>query len=98
VRWIGIIGILAALVTVSADATDEKRPCPASLEEKGGVDDFPAQGELLLLTDNQCEAVKSRQLRVPLLEVPQEEEGPMALSLGVKDSGVILHFKIPFSF
>jgi hypothetical protein len=33
-----------------------------------------------------------------LLEIPQEEEDPMALSLGAKSNGLILRFKIPFSF
>jgi hypothetical protein len=33
-----------------------------------------------------------------LLEIPQEEENPMELSLGVKSNGGSLRFKIPFSF
>jgi hypothetical protein len=98
VRWIGIISIFAALVTVSADAMDAKRPCLGLHEESGGADDSPAQGKQPLLPDNQCEALKSRELRVPLLEIPQEEEDPMALSLGAKSNGLILRFKIPFSF
>jgi len=97
VRSIGIIGIFAVLVTVSADAMDTKRPCAVLLEEKGRLDESPAQGSLPLLTDRQCEALKSRELRVPLLEIPQEEEDPMSLSLGVKGGGATLHFKIPFS-
>ena len=97
-RWIGIICIFAALVTVSADAMDANRPCPGLLEERGVADDSPAQGQRPLQTDNQCEALKSRELRVPLLEIPQEEEDPMALSLGAKYNGVALRFKIPFSF
>ena len=96
-RWIGIIGIFAALVTVSADAMDANRPCPGLLEERGGADDS-TQGKQPMLTDNQCEAVKSRELRVPLLEIPQEEEDPMALSLDAKYNGVTLRFKVPFSF
>ncbi len=97
-RWIGIIGIFAVLVAVSADAMDVNMPCSGLLEEKGWADDLPAQGTQQLLMDNQCEALKSRELRLPLLEIPQEEEDPMALSLGAKSNGVVLRFKIPFSF
>jgi hypothetical protein len=68
------------------------------LEERGGVDDPPAQGNRLLLTDNQCESLRNRELRVPLLEIPQEKEDPMALSLGAKNGGGALRFRIPFSF
>jgi hypothetical protein len=95
---IGNIGILAALVTVSADAMDTKVTCLDLLKENGRVDDSPALAELPFLTDNQCEAVKRRELHMPLLEIPQEEEDPMTLSLGVKDGGGTLRFKIPFSF
>jgi hypothetical protein len=97
VRWIGLIGFFAALVTVSADAIDSKAPCVDLIKENGRVDDSPALTELPFLTGNQCEAVKSRELRVPLLEIPQEEEDPMSLSLGVNGSGAMVHFKIPFS-
>jgi hypothetical protein len=98
VRWIGILGILAALVTGSADAMDVNRSCLDLLEENNGAKVSPAQDEQPLLTDNQCEAMKSRELRVLLLEIPQEEEDPMALTLGAKSNGVALRFKIPFSF
>jgi len=98
VRWIGILGIFAALVTVSADAMDANRPCVGLLEETGGADESPAQDKQSLLTDIQCEALKSRELRVLLLEIPQEEEDPIALSLGAKSNGIALRFKIPFSF
>jgi hypothetical protein len=98
VRWIGIIGLIAALVAVSADAMDTKAPCVDLLKENGRVDDSPALTELPFLTGNQCEAVKHRELRVPLLEIPQEEEDPMSLSIGTKGDGATLHFKIPFSF
>jgi hypothetical protein len=98
VRWIGIIAIFAVLIAVSADAMDVNRPCSGLLEEKGWADDSPASGEQPLLMENQCEALKSRELRLRLLEIPQEEEDPIALSLGVKNGGVVLRFKIPFSF
>jgi len=97
-RWIGILGIFAALVTVSADAMDANRPCPGLLEEMDGAENSPAQGEQLLLTDNQCEALKSQELRAPLLAIPQEDEDPLELSLGVKNNGGTLRLKIPFSF
>ena len=58
----------------------------------------PTQGEQPFLTGNQCEAIKTRELRALLLEIPQEEENPMELSLGVKSNGASLRFKIPFSF
>jgi len=97
VRWIGILGIiLAMVVTGSADAMDENRPCLDLLAENGGVDDSLA--EQPLLTRNQCEALKTRELRALLLEIPQEDEDPMQLSIGIKNGGGMLRFKIPFSF
>ena len=97
-RWIGILGIIAALITGSADAMDANRSCLDLLEENDGAEVSPAQGEQPLLTDNQCEAMKSRELRALLLEVPQEEEDPLQLSLGIKNGGATLRLKIPFSF
>ena len=97
-QWIGTLGIIAALVTVSAAAMDANRPCPGFLEEMDGAENSPAQDQQPLLTDNQCEALKSQELRAPLLEIPQEDEDPLELSLGVKDSGGTLRLKIPFSF
>lgn len=97
-RWIGLIGLVAALATVSADAADTKAPCVDLLNENGRVDDSPVLDELPFLTGNQCEAVKRRELRVPLLEIPQEEEDPMSLSVGTKGDGGTLYLKIPFSF
>jgi len=98
VRWIGILGIFAALVTVSADAMDANRPCPGFLEEMDGAENSPAQDQQPLLSHNQCEALKSQELRAPLLEIPQEDEDPLELSLGVKNNGGTLRLKIPFSF
>jgi hypothetical protein len=98
-RWIGILGILAAVVASSADAMDANRPCPGLLEEMDdGAGDLTAQSEQPLLTDNQCETLKNQELRVPFLEIPQEDEDPLELSLGVKNGGGILRLKIPFSF
>ena len=97
-RWIGILGILAALVTGSADAMDMNRSCLDLLEENDGAKVSPAQDEQPLLTDNQCKAMKSREFRLLLLDVPQEEEDPVQLSLGIRNGGAILRLKIPFSF
>jgi len=97
-RWIGIFGVFVALVTVSAAAMDGNRPCPGVLEEMDGVENSPAQDEQPLLSDNQCEALKSQELRAPLLEIPQEDDDPLELSLGVKNNGGTLRLKIPFSF
>ena len=96
--WIGILGIFAALVTVSAAAMDANRSCLDLLEENHGAEVSPAQGEQPLLTGNQCEALKTRELRALLLEIPQENENAMELSLGLKSNGGTLRFKIPFSF
>ena len=97
-RWLGILGVFVALVTGSAAAMDANRPCPGLLEEMDGADDLPAQSEQPLLTDNQCETLKNQELRLPLLQIPQEDEAPVELSLGVKNGGGILRLKIPFSF
>jgi hypothetical protein len=96
VRRLGFIAVLAVLVAVAAIAGNEKKPCLGLPGDQD--DDRLASDELPLLTDNQCEAAKKREFRLPLIEIPQEEEDPMALSLGAKDGGGILRFKIPFSF
>ena len=97
-RWIGILGIFVALVTASSAAMDANRPCPGVLEEMDGAKTSPAQDQQPLLSDNQCEALKSQELRAPLLEIPQEDDDPLELSLGVKNNGGTLRLKIPFSF
>ena len=75
---------------------DTNRSCLDLLgENEGGL---AARDEQPLLTDNQCEAMKSREFRLLLLEVPQEEEDPVQLSLGIKNGGATLRLKIPFSF
>jgi hypothetical protein len=97
-RWLGILGIFAAFIIGSADAMDANSPCPGLLEKMDGADDLPTQSEQPLLTDNQCETLKNQELRLPLLQIPQEDEDPVELSLGVKNGGGILRLKIPFSF
>ena len=96
-RSVGILGIALAFAAAPADAIDANRSCLGLLEDNDGAAISPAQGEQPLLTDNQCEAMKSRELRALLLEVPQEEEDPMELSLGIKNGGAALRLKIPFS-
>ena len=96
-RWIGIIGLLAVLAAVLAQAGDRKKLCVDLLDD-ADRSDRPEQRTETLLTEDQCEAAKQQEFRVPLLEIPQEDEDPMALSLGAKQGGGILRFKIPFSF
>jgi hypothetical protein len=45
-----------------------------------------------------CEAAAKHELRLSLFEIPQEEEDPMSVSVGLKQGGGILRFRIPFSF
>lgn len=98
VRSVGILGIVLAFAIGPADAMDANRSCLDLLEEDDGPDASPPQSEQPLLTDNQCEAMKSREFHLLLLEVPQEEEDPVQLSLGIKNGGATLRLKIPFSF
>ena len=97
-RPVGILGIVLVFATAPADAMDANRSCLDLLNENEGPDASPAQGEQPLLTDNQCEAMKSREFRLLLLEVPQEEEDPVQLSLGIRNGGGMLRLKLPFSF
>jgi hypothetical protein len=98
VRFVCILGIVLILSITSADAMDDpNRSCLDLLEEENDVA-LVVQDEQPLLTGNQCEAMKSRELRALLLEVPQEGEDPIQLSLGIKNGGGILRLKIPFSF
>jgi hypothetical protein len=98
VRWIGILGLFAALISNPADAFDEFKTCPDLLEGAGATAASPANGEQALLLENRCEAVKREELRASLMRIPQEDEDPMELSFGVKSNGGMLRFKVPFSF
>jgi hypothetical protein len=98
VRSVGILGIVLAFSAMPADAMDANRSCLDLLEEDDGAKVSPAPDERPLLTGNQCEAMKSRELRAPLLEIPQDDEDPIQLSLGIKNGGGTLRLKIPFSF
>ncbi|HEY7688165.1 MAG TPA: hypothetical protein VH835_05710 [Dongiaceae bacterium] len=97
-RQIGIFVVLAMLGAVTARADDAKKPCLGSFNGYDKPSENPSPNQQLLLTDNQCEAVEKRELRVPLLSFEQDGEDPMTLSLGAKNIGGILRFKIPFSF
>ena len=98
-RQIALISVFVTLTAVSAFAEEAKEPCYRTFEPtKKAVEAPPPEGAELHLTDNQCEAAVKREVRVPLFQVPQEDEDPMALSLGVKNLGGMLRFKIPFSF
>ena len=93
-----LTAMFTALVAVAAYADDGRGPCIGSFEVTEKTDDLLPQSAQLHLTDNQCEAAIKREARLPLFEIPQDKEDPMALSLGVKNLGGILRFKIPFSF
>lgn len=99
-RQIALISVFAALAAVSAFAQEAREPCYGTFEptKEAEAEAPPPEGAELHLTDNQCDAVAKREVRVPLLQVPQEDEDPMGLSLGVKNLGGLLRFKIPFSF
>ena len=100
-RQIAMIAVFAVFAAVSAFADDAKEPCYGSFEpaQKAAAKAPPApDGAQLSLTGNQCEAAAKREVRVPLFQVPQDGEDPMALSLGVKNLGGMLRFKVPFSF
>ena len=97
-RQVGVIGFFTMLVAVHADASDTKKPCLGLAGSNDRPSENSAESQQLFLTDNQCEAATSRELRLPLLEFEQEGEDPMTLSVGAKGLGGILRFKIPFSF
>jgi hypothetical protein len=97
-RSIGMVGLLTALATASASADDARKPCLGAVYGGGEKIDPYSRTDQLDLTDNQCESVTGKELRLKLIEVPQEEEDPMSLSVGAKNLGGVLRFKIPFSF
>jgi len=98
VRQVGVIGFFVVVVAVHAHADDTKKPCLGSFDGYDKPSETPSENQQLFLTDNQCEAAEKRELRVPLLEFQQDGEDPMSLSVGAKNIGGILRFKIPFSF
>jgi hypothetical protein len=94
-RWLGIVALaqISAVGSVSALATSNG--CTDLVAESEGVGEPDLTQSLL--TENQCEAIKTRELRALLLEVPQSDEDPLQLSIGVKNGGATLRLKIPFS-
>jgi hypothetical protein len=98
VRWIGILGVFAVLGATSAGAQDADWTCSGLIEEVDTADSAPTRDDQPFLTENRCDAMKSQELRAPLMRIPQEEGDPMELSVGVKNNGGMLRFKIPFSF
>jgi hypothetical protein len=94
-RWTGILGIVAMLASASANAQDATRTCLALLDP---LDRSQKRDEQPLLTKNSCEAMEREELRAPLMEITQEDEDPIELSFGVKNTGGTLRLKIPFSF
>jgi hypothetical protein len=97
-RRIGELGVVAALAGVFAFSANGEESCPGLSAGNGQVESQPEQGDRLFLSDNQCQAAAKRELRLSLFEIPQEEEDPMSVSVGLKKGGGILRFRIPFSF
>jgi hypothetical protein len=97
VRYVGIIGILASLIATQLYADNVTRPC-VGLREDTDTSVHAEERKDLLLTEEQCEAAKRQEFRLKLYEIPQEDEDPMALSLGAKQGGGVVRFKIPFSW
>jgi hypothetical protein len=98
-RKIQFVGSMAALVALAADAADPKKPCYGLLEDRGLADASLERNAPPLLAENECESMKNHELRLRLLEIPQDNEDPISLSVGAKDrSGGTLRLKIPFSF
>jgi hypothetical protein len=101
VRCTVAIGVFAAFLAVpayaGAYAGDVKKQCFALPEQKIDTDD-PVQVAQPLLAQNECEAIQRHGLQIQLIEIPQDREDPMKLSLGSKEEGGMLYFNIPFSF
>lgn len=96
-RWVGIVIAVLISNVGSVGALAANGGCSDDLvaESKGVSEPDLTQP---LMTDSQCEALKTRELRALLLEVPQTDEDPVQLSLGIKNGGATLRLKIPFSF
>jgi hypothetical protein len=93
-----IIGVVAALSAIQASAEDLGDPCVGA-PSANGIGYLPsARGHQMPLTENQCEAIIKREFRLSLFEIPQEDEDPMTVTLGLKNGGGILRLRIPFSF
>ena len=98
-RRIGLLSSLAAAGTISANAADSTKPCYGLLEDRKLADSSIELRTPLVMSENECESMKRQELRLELLEIPQDKEDPISLSIGTKDhKGVTLRLKIPFSF
>ena len=99
-RWLGTIGFLPALAALPAGAIEASRPCLDLPADNRGVDDSLVQttAPQPLLTQDQCDSLKTHELRALLFEIPQAREDPVQLSIGVKNRSGMLRLKIPFSF
>jgi hypothetical protein len=94
---LGFVALVVALVAASAHADDTRKRCYDSFDGSGQASGPSTQSDQLF-TPDQCDALTKRELRLKLFEVPQEGEDPMSLSVGAKNMGGILRFRIPFSF
>lgn len=95
---IGVIGVVAGFAGVFTLSANAEESCPGRFAGNGLAESQPEQGDRLFPSGNQCEAATQRELRLSLFEIPQEEEDPMSVSVGLKNGGGILRFRIPFSF
>jgi hypothetical protein len=94
---LGFIALVVALADASAQADDTRKRCYGLFDSAGQADSSSAQNDQLF-TPDQCDALTKRELRLKLFEIPQDGEDPMSLSVGAKNMGGILRFRIPFSF
>ena len=98
-RLVGMVGAFAALIFL-AQSVEARERCPAAATpaDNGNSEEPAPPGAQLLLADALCDAPARRELRLQLLEIPQDGEDPTSLSVGLKSGGGLLRFKIPFSF
>jgi hypothetical protein len=95
---IGVLGAVAAFAGAFSLSANAEESCSGPLAGNGQAESRPEQGDRLFLSGNHCESATKRELRLSLFEIQQEQEDPMSVSLGVKQGGGILRFRIPFSF
>ena len=62
------------------------RPCYGLLDDRGLINSSAQSFAPPLMTENQCEAERRHELTIELLEIPQDREKPMSLSIGAKDN------------
>jgi len=91
---IGVVGAFAVGLTLSANAEESCRDLYAG---KGQSEGQPEQGDRLYLSDSQCEAAAKHELRLSLFEIPQEDENPKAVAIGLRQGVGILRVREQFS-